>query len=190
MYHNPAKYSYDQTWLGIHGRSHLVFEIKACKDAHVGLGAILGNSESRMYELVIGQSSNTKTSIRRQPQQATAAIADTPDILNCDELRAFWVRWYSNHLEIGKGSHVGLKRIIDWQDTEDAHGISAVSFTAYVDSTADWRLSYLDGKPIQLTRPSKHKTPSKHLYNNWTMLANVEDVVPTLFNSLLTDPTP
>ena len=43
------------------------------------------------YEIIFGSGDNTKVSILKNV--ATVAEADFPGVLDCDELRRFWINW-------------------------------------------------------------------------------------------------
>ena len=55
-----------------------------------------------MYEVVIGGSGNTKTWIRNSTYGVNEVTADTPDILNPDEFRSFWIKWENGLVEVIK----------------------------------------------------------------------------------------
>ena len=149
--HTPDNYNYNQFWLTVAGRWFIVFRVKACNDAHIGLAAIVGNSENRLYEVVIGGQGNTQSYIRRTAQSTDdEALAETPDILSCNEFRSFWIQWENNHVEVGEGSVINQRRFINWADTTDPHGISALTLSTGWESTGDWQFSYISGRyPIK-----------------------------------------
>ena len=41
---------------------------------------------------------------------------DTPDILDCNEAKTFWVGWSAGHVRVGVGSRVGYNQFMDWRD--------------------------------------------------------------------------
>ena len=143
--HTPDNYNYNQFWLSVSGRWFMVFRVQACNDAHIGLAATAGNSENRLYEVVIGGNGNTQSFIRRTRLSSNEAVAETPDILNCNELRTFWIQWENNHVEVGEGSVLNEGRFINWYDTTDPHVITAMALSTGWGSTGDWQFSYING---------------------------------------------
>lgn len=77
------------------------FRVKAPHDAHIALTS--GPSEGEpMYEIFIGGWGNSKSVIRKNRSKPEVAEADTPGILNGDELRGFWIRWQDGNITVGK----------------------------------------------------------------------------------------
>ncbi|XP_029665075.1 uncharacterized protein LOC115236632 isoform X2 [Formica exsecta] len=77
------------------------FRVKTSNDAHVALTT--GPQEGDpMYEVFIGGWSNSKSVIRRNRTKPEVAEVETPDILNADEYRGFWIRWNDGALTVGK----------------------------------------------------------------------------------------
>jgi hypothetical protein len=58
---------------------------------------------STTISLPLGSGENQKTQIRNESLTYAVARAVTPDILNCNELRSFWVSWYQGLVRIGSG---------------------------------------------------------------------------------------
>ncbi|XP_044734516.1 uncharacterized protein LOC123296873 isoform X3 [Chrysoperla carnea] len=78
----------------------LTFKIRAPHDAHVALTS--GPAESDpMYEIFIGGWNNTKSVIRKNRTKPDVAEAETPDVLNGEEFRGFWIRWSGGTIEAG-----------------------------------------------------------------------------------------
>jgi hypothetical protein len=59
-----AIYDYSQFYMTVNGRTHVVFTVKACNDAHIALSTIPGNFATLTMEFVIGGWSNTRSAIR------------------------------------------------------------------------------------------------------------------------------
>jgi Farnesoic acid 0-methyl transferase len=41
------------------------------------------------------------------------AIANTPDVISCSELRWFWIGWLDGFLRVGKGQRYGANPLIE-----------------------------------------------------------------------------
>ncbi len=97
--------------------TYFVFGVRTCMDAHVGLLPPTGSTES-YYEVVIGGYSNSRSDIRRWPDVGIPVHVQTPNILNCDQYRHFWVSWDNNEgiIRLGTGTIVGLLEFLSWTD--------------------------------------------------------------------------
>jgi hypothetical protein len=95
-----AIYDYSQFYMTVNGRTHVVFTVKACNDAHIALSTIPGNFATLTMEFVIGGWSNTRSAIRQCMQCATETEVSTPNILSCTEHRAFWISWSSGSYKV------------------------------------------------------------------------------------------
>lgn len=61
--HTTTQYSYSSYWYRVGTKTYLQFKVKACNDAHVALFDEYLLEQA--YEIVIGGSANTLSSIRR-----------------------------------------------------------------------------------------------------------------------------
>ncbi|XP_013106607.2 uncharacterized protein LOC106086465 [Stomoxys calcitrans] len=79
------------------------FKFRICcnNDCHVAL-ATQPHEALPMYEIAIGGWNNTKSIIRKFGEQPDFAAAATPNILNNNEMRGFWVRWLDNTISVGR----------------------------------------------------------------------------------------
>jgi Farnesoic acid 0-methyl transferase len=60
--------------------------IKACRDPHILLSETIGVGDNT-YEAAFGIIGNTKSVLREGPYGGNVVSADTPGIMDCDELR-------------------------------------------------------------------------------------------------------
>ena len=60
----------------------------------------------------------------------------TPDLLSCDEMILFWVRWDGGLVEVGTGSVAGQERFLYLDDQSKHLDINAVSVAA--GEQAEW----------------------------------------------------
>lgn len=77
------------------------FKIRAPNDAHLALTAQPAESFP-MYEVFIGGWGNTKSVIRQNRQKPDVVEVPTPGILNANEYRGFWIRWYDQTITVGR----------------------------------------------------------------------------------------
>ena len=59
-----------------------------------------------MYEIKLGYNSNQKSKITRLDTDLSEE-AETPDILNSNEKRSFWISWPNLRVNVGRGTVVG-----------------------------------------------------------------------------------
>ncbi|XP_017790686.1 PREDICTED: uncharacterized protein LOC108572874 isoform X2 [Habropoda laboriosa] len=79
----------------------LQFRVKSPHDVHVALTTGPEAGEP-MYEVFIGGWNNSKSVIRKNRAKPDVAEVETPDILNGDEFRGFWIRWDDGAISVGK----------------------------------------------------------------------------------------
>lgn len=77
------------------------FKIRAPNDAHLALTTQPSESFP-MYEVFIGGWGNTKSVIRQNGQKPDVVEVPTPQILNANEYRGFWIRWYDQTITVGR----------------------------------------------------------------------------------------
>ena len=112
------------------GQTSFGVGIQSCSDAHIGLSEIPGLSSLNMYEIVIGGWSNTKSVIRRGRQGAIEVETSTPDILNCNSMKYFWVTWDDGAIEVGIGAVIGQSRILYYKDPEP-YTVNSITVATY-----------------------------------------------------------
>uniref|UniRef100_A0A6P4E9B9 C3 and PZP-like alpha-2-macroglobulin domain-containing protein 8 isoform X2 n=1 Tax=Drosophila rhopaloa TaxID=1041015 RepID=A0A6P4E9B9_DRORH len=77
------------------------FKVRSPKDAHLALTPAPEDT-GPIYEIFLGGWENTKSVIRKNRQKPEVAQVRTPGILNANEFRGFWVRWYDNVITVGR----------------------------------------------------------------------------------------
>jgi len=128
--------------------NYLTFKVMSCKDAHILLSPTAQDLSTNAYEIVIGGSENTISAIRRGSLGQNVVQASTPNILNCEMLLSFWVRWQNQTLEVGSGpvdSHV-LMRL----DDPDMPAISVISVTSWYSAWAEFQFLQTEGNQFIL----------------------------------------
>ena len=54
-----SRWGFDFGWVSVVGRTYMNFQVKACRDAHLALEAIPGNTRTLAYLIIIGGWKNT-----------------------------------------------------------------------------------------------------------------------------------
>lgn len=107
-------------------------------------------SGSAAYEIIIGSAGNTKSTVLRYDglgiTYETVAEEDTPGVLDCIEVRYFWVSWHNGLLELAIGSSNG-RRLVDWKD-DNPHSVNALTLVSGANHASSWRYSHAQGKSI------------------------------------------
>jgi len=135
-----------------------VFRVRSASDAKVALLSIPGNFKAPSYELVIGAAQNTMTVLRCRSVTGDVVFdIDTPDILNVDELRSFWIGWTNGTITFGKGEAVGINRLLRFQDPNPTYRkyIHSLAVASEGESTAEWEF----GDSFNTTTSSTTVTP-------------------------------
>lgn len=111
--YTTTEFEYSFVWLRPTYQD-LVFKVKAGSDVHVALSTVQGTKDG--YEVVIGGWDNSQSVIRTE--EGHVAEEQTPNILNADQFRYFWISWDSNdrRIKAGTGSAVGENTFIELQD--------------------------------------------------------------------------
>ena len=91
-----AKRQYEGLWLTVTGDTYQVMRIKAKSHAQILLTKIPGVATLTAYEITIGADFNMATTIRELKTDTQLTTKGTPEILNKEELRWFWVSWGDN----------------------------------------------------------------------------------------------
>lgn len=120
-------------------RKYFVVNVDACKEAHVYLTHIPGIPDNTAYQISIGTSSNTKSSIRKMPPTEQTVEFDTANILPCSGSQAMWVKWDQGEIMVGLGSTVGQDIKFQWKD-EQPYPINAFSFASKDDKAVNWTM--------------------------------------------------
>ena len=86
-----SDYSYQQLWFTTMSTESAVLRIMACRDAHIVLSETIGMGNN-LYEIGLGIIGNTVSVIREGLQGVNIERVETPNILNCNELRFVLLR--------------------------------------------------------------------------------------------------
>jgi hypothetical protein len=89
----------------------------------VGLG--YDNNQKSFIRLLIGSSSSFETS--------------TPNLLHCDDMRAFWVSWDHEYIKVGRGQMVDQQTFMNLQDP-NPQSLTAIDLLSSKGSSAVWQV--------------------------------------------------
>jgi hypothetical protein len=81
----------DTLWNKDMSTNYKVFEVQTCQEALVTLTPRF-NDKGQGYRINIGAAHNSLTTVDRLPSGGHHTV-HTPNIVNCDQLTSFWVRY-------------------------------------------------------------------------------------------------
>ena len=147
--YTPNDLNWRHGWMLVTGTHHVKFRLMACSEAHVTLSEN-PNYESDdilAFDVVLGDSGNTKTVIKDGQNGVVRATADSPDILSCKDYRDFWVRWDDYGLvQVGRGRNDRVDKIVEWRSPTTRQPIGTVSVASGLGSTGAWVFYLRPGK--------------------------------------------
>ncbi|XP_046373288.2 uncharacterized protein LOC124146849 [Haliotis rufescens] len=123
---------------GVKQRSHtsLKFKVKACGDAHVALQTLYQNSDTQMYEIVLGGWSNSK-SVFRRCAQCDSLVEYSGAVVSCSQYKQFWTSWGDGTVKAGRGGTVGQDEILSYTDP-NPHAINYFAAATGFGSSGEW----------------------------------------------------
>jgi Farnesoic acid 0-methyl transferase len=137
--------TYNQLSKSILEQSSIVFRVQSCRDAHVALSEMFNNIQTRTYEVIIGGYGNQNSFIRDLDTSTEVQKVETPGIMDCNNYKAFWVRWADNKITVGRGTVIGQSSFLDWDDSE-RRNFQGLTFSTWTGSSGLWDFSYLEGR--------------------------------------------
>lgn len=139
-------HSYNQMSKSITGQNSVVFQVMACRDAHVALTQQFNNLQSPTYEIILGGNGNRNSFIRDGNTFEEFYRIDSPDVLNCNAYRTFWVKWnVDSKITVGRGAIVGVNQFMEWLDPQ-RRPFSGLTISTYYDQPGLWDFSFVDGR--------------------------------------------
>ena len=83
-----------------------------------------------------------RSGINEYGKQVTSSVE--PNLLDCNEFRVFWIRWYSGYIAVGKGDVIGENKLMDHHPLV-ARDIRNVAFVTNTYAGL-WKLDFVEGK--------------------------------------------
>ena len=143
---SPEDYGYRTFWLNV-TQPYFVFHVRACRDAHVIMSSLYGHGDNNSYEVVIGAGDNQQTIIREAKLGWTVSQKDTPEVLSCEQTRAFWVSFDGGRIRVGSGAEVYRQQMVHWNDpSASPHDVTAVSVSTGWGTSGEWTFAASQGE--------------------------------------------
>ena len=139
----PGTY-YDFMHMTVRERPYTIFSAMAPAQAHIALTEVPGVTRYNAYVVLIGAQSNQETWIRKDEGGSIIASASTPNILDPDNPRTFWISWYDGLLEVGEGDQVGVGRVV-YADIETTFELNSIYISSGYEEVT-WEFEQMEGK--------------------------------------------
>ncbi len=130
-------------WLSVVGYSSFVFRVRACQNVKILLAETMGNYNVMITNIFIGTNNENSSIIHRNDE----VINHTPNILHCDEFRAFYVTWTESTVNVGTGASIYHNNILSYTN-EDIPLTQAIALMSAAHSEVDYEIIKLVGKAI------------------------------------------
>ena|SRR6218665_1442847 len=106
-----------------------------------GMSDILTQNDVEEYavEVGLGVENNKKSFIRLLLGSSSSFETSTPNLLHCDDMRAFWVSWDNEYFKVGRGLMVDEQIIMNLQDP-NRHTFNAIALSSSWGSSAVWQV--------------------------------------------------
>ncbi|XP_069140172.1 uncharacterized protein [Argopecten irradians] len=122
----------------------IVFEVKACNDAHVGLKED-DDPDGNLYEIVMGGWSNSK-SVIRTVKQGDNKVEHSGAVLDCNEYKRFNVSWSGGVVTVMRDTDSGWVQLMTWSDLGGGLDVQFVGLTTARWSSGSWKVGQLDAE--------------------------------------------
>jgi hypothetical protein len=127
-------YTYKDTGLFLSTCKSLVFHLKIATDAYLALTPTKDNYDGKIYEIIIGAFGNTCSIIRVAKQDNMVASGSSPNILDANTFRPFWISWANNNILVGKGAVVGEHILAAYDEYETPVTVNFLGITGFSDA--------------------------------------------------------
>ena len=119
-------------------------QVQSCHGATIRLSASISVQFATMYEIILQNTANV-TQITKTLNGDVIASVTNADVLNCNEMRFFWVKW-GDILQVGQGHVVGENLLLHVADN-DSVPVNFVKLGSHqFDYPAQWMISQEFGK--------------------------------------------
>ena len=116
----PDEHKYVTMWKSVETKKFWSFSVRAGGDVHVVLTSRLGQTDSDLYELVIGGWSNSASVIRTEViggGDSVKAMLNRTNLVTATEFRHFWISWYDGLVSVGISRINIYYQFYSWQQT-------------------------------------------------------------------------
>ena len=111
------------SWVSMLGNTSIQFRVKACDSVYLALSELKGHTESLTYEIALGVGNASEI---RDAVKGKAKAKVFHPVLDCSEMKPFWITWLKGVIQVGRGATVGQNKLLIWQP-RNPHQINAVS---------------------------------------------------------------
>ena len=140
--HNEPAFSLDKRWI-FTSKETLAFKVTACQDAHLVVATVPFYKDTDAAEIIFGTNNNRETKIIADRQNSNDfQVVSTPNILDCDSSREFWISWDGGMLRAGRGP-VYSDELVSM--AYNLVNVSAVSLTTANGKAGIWTLHRREG---------------------------------------------
>ncbi|XP_033724549.1 C3 and PZP-like alpha-2-macroglobulin domain-containing protein 8 [Pecten maximus] len=145
--------------------AHFTFQVKACRDAFVGLFNTSG--EPYTYRIVLGGWENVKSRLKTWSSYSVYNFES--NIVDCNVYKSFWVSWRNNVISAGRGNSFNVGTLLSLTD-QHPNQIRYVGISTGFGTSGEWK--------IPNERPPLHcyqhvQWSVKPGYQNTNMTANI-----------------
>lgn len=133
-------------WYTPAAQKHVVFKIRACSDVHIVLAEYFAVTDYNVYEIVIGQNSDSQSVITHGRNGIVLTRQSQASGLSCNYAVWFWIDW-SRGINVGTGYEVGDSVILGVNVTAlpEIFDINAVSITTGPGIDGYWEFTSVPG---------------------------------------------
>ncbi|CAH1802108.1 unnamed protein product, partial [Owenia fusiformis] len=153
-------YTYTYLPINMKGRTKMVIEIQACKDAHIALSKVLDEPETDTYEIVIGGWDNSASAIRANHDGEELTKTLTPGILNCNLKLPFWISWENGQVLVGRGNDPEEGQFMRYVDATSPLEVNAFA-VATEGNTGSWTFKNTRDDTMDISFELQMNTPDK-----------------------------
>ncbi|XP_071160709.1 uncharacterized protein [Mytilus edulis] len=125
----------------------LIFQLKACKNAYVGL--MSGNTENDpLFEIDFGGYSNSVSFIRAgKDSKLPRLVENSGPILHCSEYKEFMITWDANTINVYRGLDSSGSLFLSWTSPTTLWPIINIGISTAYTANGNW-IFHTQGKEI------------------------------------------
>lgn len=105
---------------------------------HCDIIFLQNDAEETKVEIGLGVENNELSFVRISGSSSSFETA-TPNLLHCDDTRAFWISWNDEYFKVGKGSMIDEQVFMNLQDP-NRDSFNAVQLHSVRSSSAVWQI--------------------------------------------------
>lgn len=128
-------------WITENERGYIVFGVRSCKQARLFLNEGIGKL-GKAYTIVLGAKQNRISKIIKGEQ--VLVQVDTPDLVDCDETKYFWISWLNGVIEVGRGMRLRDRLFMSTPPGTDTSNLTALTIDSRYDN-AHWQFRSIEG---------------------------------------------